>query len=60
MLLEPNRCFTQAPEGAPPPPPIFLLDPQNMCFAMFKLLGYQKRYVFVCLGRDGSDDAWGV
>ena len=56
MLLETNRCFTSPPEVAPPPPPTFLLAPQNMCFAVFELLGYQKRYVFVCLVRDGSDE----
>ena len=28
---------------------------QNMCFTMFRLLGHQKRRVFVCLGRNGSD-----
>ena len=55
MLLETNRCFTWFPEVAPPPPPTFLLAPQNMCFAVFELLGYQKRRVFVCLGRNGSD-----
>ena len=28
---------------------------QNMCFTVFRLLGHQKRRVFVCLGRNGSD-----
>ena len=28
---------------------------QNTCFTVFKLLGHQKRRVFPCLGRDGSD-----
>ena len=31
------------------------LDPQNICFTVFKLLGHQKRRVFLCLGRNGSD-----
>ena len=26
-----------------------------MCFTVFSLLGHQKRSVFVCLGRNGSD-----
>jgi len=26
-----------------------------MCFTVFRLLGHQKRRVFVCLGRNGSD-----
>ena len=55
MLLEPNRFFTWFPEGAPPPPQTGHLDPQNMCFTVFKLLGPQKRCVFACLGRNGSD-----
>ena len=28
---------------------------QKMCFTVFRLLGHEKRHVFVCLGHDGSD-----
>ena len=39
-LWEPNRCFTLAPQGAPPPPPTFLVDPSKVPKAVINSHGW--------------------